>query len=97
VSIVLPLAGVPRTCRVSESVENIQRHNNTRIKGYFLSLSYNAETILLREDEFADADVSEENTGMDSTYMRVGGRAVTEKELTVRTVADLSYLVGGGK
>jgi hypothetical protein len=88
---------VPRTCRVSGSVENIQRHNNTRIKDCFLSLSCNAETILLREDEFADTDVSEENTGMDSTYMRVGGRAVTEKELTVRTVADLSYLVGGGK
>jgi hypothetical protein len=86
VSIVLPLAGVPRTCRVSESVKNIQRHNNTRIKWKYLSLSYNAETILLRVDEFADADVSEENTCMDSTHMGVGRRTATERELTDEAV-----------
>jgi len=87
---------VPWTCRVSESIENIQRHGNTRIKPYFLSFSYNTETVLLRKIEFADADVSEEYTDMDSTHMGVGGS--TESKLTNETVCtgdNLSYLVGG--
>lgn len=78
---VFPLAGVPRTCRVSESVENIQHHNNTRINEYLFSLLYKAETVLLRRYVSADADVSEENTGMDGTHMRVGRGTATGREL----------------
>jgi hypothetical protein len=93
-SVDLPLAGVPRTCRVSESVENIQRRKNTRIKECFLSLSYNAETVSLRKADVADADVSKENTGMDGTHMRVG-RAAAQRDL-MKVVADLAHLAGGG-
>ncbi len=44
------------------------------MKKYFLSLLYNAETVLLRKYKVADADVSEENTSMNtsfSTHVRV--------------------------
>jgi hypothetical protein len=70
-SVDLPLAGVPRACRVSESVENIQRDKNTRIKECVLSFSYNAETVSLRKVDIADADVSKENTGMNRTHVRL--------------------------
>jgi len=44
------------------------------MKAYFLSFSYKRETVSLLKIEFADADVSEENTGMDSTHLGVGVR-----------------------
>ena len=69
----MPLAGVPRTCRVSESHSDTQRHGNTRIKWYCLSFSYHAETVSFRKAEFAGADVSEEYEDMHSTHMGVGG------------------------
>ena len=72
-SVVLPLAGVPRTYRVSKSVENTQCHINTMMKAYFLSLSYKRETVMVRGYEFADTNVNEENTGMDITHVRAGG------------------------
>ena len=40
-----------------------------------MSFSYKRETVLLRKDIFADADLSEENTGMDSTHTGVGARS----------------------
>lgn len=58
--------GVPRTCRASESVENI--HQNKEVSHEFLV--YNAETVLPQKDTFADATVSEENTGMDPPTKR---------------------------
>ena len=78
---------MPRACKASESVGNIQRHGNTRTKPYFSSFSCNTETILLRKDESADADVSEEYMGMDSTHMGVGEGAVVD---------DLSHSADGG-
>ena len=78
----MPLARVPQTCRVSESVENIQRQTSTRRKEYFFIFLYNAETTSLRKVS-ADAKVSEENMGIDSTYMRLGdlaGQVLTKFE-----------------
>ena len=49
------------------------------MKAYFLSFSYKHETVLLLKIEFADADVSKEDTGMDSIHLGVGvRRAATE-------------------
>lgn len=66
------------------------------MKEYFLSLSYNAETVLLRRYMVADAGVSEESTGMytsASAHKRVGGGSTTDRDEADGTVPDL-YLVG---
>lgn len=84
---------------MSESVKNIQRHDNTRIKAYFLTFSYNAEAVLLRRDAFADADVTQENTGMYCTHMEARGVAAIERQMTneaALTVGELSYFGGRG-
>ena len=64
--VALPLAGVPRTRRVPESVEDVQHHNNTRTK-YLFIFSYNAETVSLRKDVFADTDASKEKVWIAAT------------------------------
>ena len=84
---------------MSESVRNIQRHDNTRIKGHFLSFPYNAETVLLHRDAFADVNVSQENTGMYCTHMEARGVAAIKRQMTnkaVLMVGELSYLGGRG-
>jgi hypothetical protein len=75
---VFPLLGVPRTCGVSEIAENIQRQNNTKTNECFMTFLYNASTVSLRKIVPADADVSEENTGMDSTH--VGMRRTADEK-----------------
>ena len=61
------LGGCREPAEYSKKVENIQCHNNATIKEYLLIILYNAETVSLRKDNLADADVSGENTGIDST------------------------------
>jgi hypothetical protein len=53
-----------------------------------LSLSYNADTVWPRKDESADVvDVSEENTGMNSTHMGARGLVWTVIEMALTNEA----------